>query len=291
MTLRSAARCLALLACLGIFASLQSAAAFAHTGEFAKFNYCPSTNTEVKKCLYSVVEGGEVVLGSKKVPIVNPVVLQGGYGKPNSETFISKFFAATNGVTLSKASQPVPGGLLGIVPPEKSPFLVKQLSKFFFENGLTGVNSTLELALPASEIQISERHQLFQEGTALRLPVKVHLENPFLGSNCYVGSSGSPIWLNLTTGTTAPPAPNTPISGAVGSGSLLEEESILKYSGVKLVDNSWSAPAASGCGGILSFLVNPIINTMIGLPSAAGHNTAIQNVSLYSSPAPTVNAH
>lgn len=291
MSLRRSARGAALLVCVGLLASIHATAAFAHTGEFAKFNYCPSTNTEVKKCLYSVVEGGEFVLGSKKVPIVNPVTLQGGYGKVNPETLISKFYEATNGVTLSKTPEPVPGGLLGIVPPEKSPWIVKQLSKFFFENGLTGVNSTLELALPASEITISERAQLFQEGTALRLPVKVHLENPFLGSTCYVGSSTSPIWLNLTTGTTAPPSPNQPITGAVGTGSLLEGETILKYTGIKLVDNAWSAPTASGCGGILSFLVNPIINSMIGLPSASGHNTAIQNVTLYSSPTKTVNAH
>src|SRR5690242_9092938 len=110
MKLRSGARCFALLTCLGLLMGLSATAASAHTGEFAKFNYCPSTNTEVYKCLYSTVEGGEVVLGTKKVPIVNPVVLQGGYSKASKATsFISKFFAATNGQTLSKTPQPVPG--------------------------------------------------------------------------------------------------------------------------------------------------------------------------------------
>ena len=238
MTLRSGARCLALLACLGVLAGLQAAAASAHEGEFARFNYCPSTNEAVKRCLYSVTEGGEVVLGNEKVPIENPVTLQGGYGKVNSETHLSPFFEATNGVTLSKTPQSVPGGLLGIVPPEKSPWIVKQLSKFFFENSLTGVNATLELAKPASEIQISEAHLLFQEEAALKLPVKVHLENPFLGSGCYVGSSSSPIWWNLTTGTTEPPAPNEPISGSAGEGEFLESGTILKLTGNKLVDNA-----------------------------------------------------
>ena len=111
-----------------------SSSALAHTGEFAKFNYCPSTNAEVKKCLYSQTVGGSIVLGKKTTPIENVVTLQGGYGKPNAETHISKFFEATNGITLSKTPQNVPGGLLGIVPPESSPFLVKLLSKFFFEN-------------------------------------------------------------------------------------------------------------------------------------------------------------
>jgi hypothetical protein len=47
--------------------------------------------------------------------------------------------------------------------------------------------------------------------------VKVRLENPFLGSECYVGSNSSPVVLNLTTGTTSPPAPNKPIKGTVGN--------------------------------------------------------------------------
>ncbi|MBS1890281.1 MAG: hypothetical protein JST59_03245, partial [Actinobacteria bacterium] len=256
-----------------------------------KFNFCPSTNPEVNKCLNAVTSGGEIVLGNKKVPIVHPVTLQGGYSFPNEETFVSKFFAATNGETLSKTPQAVPGGLLGIVPPESSPPLVKALSAFFFENGLTGVNATLELAKPASEIQLSELNLLFEEGVALKLPVKVHLENPFLGKSCYVGSSTSPMIWNLTTGKTSPPGPNTSISGAGGVLELKEGAEIAQINGTKLVDNAWSAPMASGCGGILSFLVNPIINAQIGLPAAAGKNTAILNNTLTIARAEAVNAH
>jgi hypothetical protein len=243
------------------------------TGEFTKFQFCPWTNPEVTRCINSLNTGGEVVLGNKKTPIVNPVTLQGGYSTP--EEGPSKFFAATNGVTLSKAAQPVPGGLLGIVPPESSPPLVKALSKFFFENGLTGVNSVLELAKPASEIKISQDALAEGVGVALKLPVKIKLENPFLGKNCYVGSSSSPVYWNLTSGTTSPPGPNTPISGFPGEIEFLEEGRILGLSKSKLVDNAWAAPSASGCGGILSFLVNPIINGQVGLPAAAGRNTAI----------------
>lgn len=264
-----AALCVVALAALG-FAGNASAKL---TGEFIRFEQCPYTNLEVKKCIYSPTEGGEVVLGTKKVPITKTAVLQGGFAKP-VEGF-SKFFEAKNGITLSKAAQSVPGGLLGIVPPEKSPPLVKALSAFFFENALTGVNSTLELAKPASEIRISEVHLAEEIGVALKLPVRVHLENPFLGKSCYVGSSGTPLQWELTTGATAPPGPNTSIHGAHGTVELFEEGSVLKLTGSELVDNAWSAPAASGCGGILSFLVNPIINAQIGLPSAAGKNSAV----------------
>jgi hypothetical protein len=283
------------IGCRGVLGAAVAAlcvpgAALAHTGDFAKFNQCPSTTTGVVHCLYSVTHSGEIVLGTKKTPIEHAVTLQGGYSEENAEGF-STFYAASNGETLSKTPQAVPGGLLGIVPPESSPPLVKLLSKWFFENSVTGVNATLELAKPASEIKLSNFNLLVEEGTALYLPVKVHLENPFLGSKCYVGSSTSPIIWNLTTGTTSPPAPNTPITGKPGFVELKDNFELAELTENSLVDNAWSAPTASGCGGIISFLVNPIINTMIGLPSAAGHNTAILNNTIDTATVGSVNAH
>jgi hypothetical protein len=266
------------------------AGAFAHTGAFAKFNFCPSTTSGVRKCLYSVTNSGTIILGKKTTPIVNPVTLQGGFSEENAEGN-SSFFAATNGITLSKTAQPVPGGLLGIVPPESSPPLVKLLSKFFFENSITGVNATLELAKPASEIVLSEFNLLIGEGTALKLPVKVHLENPFLGSACYVGSSGSPLIWNLTTGTTAPKAPNTPITGKPGFVELKENFELVELTSNELVENNWSAPEATGCGGILSFLVDPVINSILGLPAAAGTNTSILKNTIDVATSASVNAH
>lgn len=282
--------------CMASLATVVAAVGFAssasaHTGEFAKFDYCPSTTTGVTKCLYAVTTGGKVVLGKKTVPIVNPAVLQGGFSKPTEGT--STFFAATNGVTLSKAPQPVPGGLAGLVNcKEISDFFLRIACEATFENGLTGVNATLELARPASEIRISQSNLANEEGVALKLPVKVHLENPFLGSTCYVGSSSSPIILNLTTSATAPPPPNTSIHGKVGEIEFKEEGEILHSANNELVDNAWSAPGASGCGGFLvELLLNPIINSTVGVPAAAGKNTAILKNNLDVATAFSVNNH
>jgi hypothetical protein len=275
---------------VGVAALCVPAAASAHTGDFARFNQCPSTTTGVKHCLYSVTNGGKITLGKKETPIVNKVTLQGGYGEENAAGF-SKFYAASNGETLSKTPQPVPGGLLGIVPPESSPPLVKLLSKFFFENKLTGVNATLELAKPASEIELNNVNLEIGEETALKLPVKVHLENPFLGSSCYVGSSSSPIIWNLTTGTTNPPKPNSPITGKPGFVHLKDEFEIVELTENVLVENAWAAPAATGCGGVISFLVDPVIDSMIGLPASAGNNTAILENTIASATVGSVNAH
>jgi len=262
------------------------------TGEFTKFEFCPYKTAGVDRCINSLTTGGEVILGTKKVTLEKPVTLQGGYttqAAEGPEAGFAKFVAATNGITLSKAAQNVPGGLLGIVPPEKSPALVKALSAFFFENALTGVNSTLELAKPASEIRISENHLAEAEGVALKLPVMLHLENPFLGKSCFVGSSSSPIKWELTTGVTSPPKPNEPITGTTGEVEFFEGARILKLKNAELVDNAWSAPSASGCGGILAFLVNPIINAQIGLPSPAGKNTARLINTIYEATAFAVN--
>jgi hypothetical protein len=270
------------LAALGLAGSAQAKL----IGEFTKFANCPYKNAESKKCLYSITESGEVVLGKKVVPIEKQVILQGAVAAVGEDEF-GKFVEATNGITLSKAPQNVPGGLLGIVPDASSPFLVKALIKFFLENKLTGVSSTLELAKAASSIRVSENHLAAQEGIALEMPVKVHLENPFLGKNCYVGSSTSPITLKLTTGTTSPPAPNKAITGSGGELTFLEGVRIARLDKNVLVDNSWSAPAPTGCGGILSFLVTPIIKAQLGTTSA-GYNTAILKNTIYLSAAAAV---
>jgi len=246
------------------------------TGAYTQFAQCPYTNPEVKKCLYSPTEGGEVVLGSKKVPIVNPAYLQGGFGKANPETKFSTFYAATNGITLSKAAQPVPGGLAGLVNcKEISNIILRATCELTFENGLTGVNSTLELALPPSAIQISEAHLGEEIGVALKMPVRAHLENPLLGSECYVGSASAPIWWELTSGFTEPPPPNKSIRGSAGELELLEEGAVLQLLNAELVDNAWAAPGTNGCGGVFAFILDPIVSASAGLPSAAGKNTAI----------------
>lgn len=275
-----------IIAALAVLAFAGSAQAKL-VGEFTKFENCDWKNPEVFKCIYAVTTGGTVVMGSKKVPIVNPVTLQGGYSGPNASN-ISKFYGATKGDTLEKAGQPLPGGLAGLVNcPEISNFILRALCKATFENGFTGVNTVLELAKPPSAIEISEFNLAHREGVALKLPIKVHLENPLLGSNCYVGSEGSPIIWNLTTGKTAPPPPNTSIEGKVGEASFREEGLIYHLEKSELVDNAWAAPSTTGCGGIFSFILDPIVSLASGLPAAAGKNSAVlvNTVDLVSTPA------
>lgn len=258
------------------------------TGEFAPFAECPLSNAETNSCVVATTESGEFIVGKEKVPIVNTITLQGGLHETEEETF--QFIGAEGGNTLSKTPQKVPGGLSGLVKcNEISNFIERVACEVVFENGVTGVNATTELAAPASDIGINIFNLLLQEGTALALPVKVHLENPLLGSSCYIGSNSAPIVIDLTTGTTSPPPPNKPITGNPGTA----EESpggVLTLKGNELVNNSFAAPGAEGCGGIFSFLLDPIVDSKLGLPSAAGHNLAVLKGTLKQASAAAVKA-
>jgi hypothetical protein len=256
------------LAALVVLALAPSAIAASHhpKGEFANFGECPLNNPETQNCVYSLSSGGLFKVGKKTVPLVNPVTLQGG-GKGSGEE--PQFFGAENGETLSKTAQPVPGGLLGITAPTWWPGFVQTWFNNLVNEGFTGVTATVELAKPATAIKLNVNNLLAQEGTALGLPVKVKLSNAILGSNCYLGSNSNPIQINFTTGTSGS------LTGAVGELSLNESFTLATIKGGKLVNNSFTAPGVSGCGGIFSIFVDPLVNTILGVPSASGVNSAV----------------
>lgn len=231
---------------------LFAALAFAPTaiakpkGEFAVFANCPLSTPGVNECVYSQSTGGELAFGTMKVPIMKPITLQGGLiVTEKGETFVN----ATEGMTLSKTPENVPGGFEGLA-----------------------VTVTLELV---GTVAMSRSNLAAGKGVALTLPVRAHLNNPFFGETCFIGSSTSPITLNLTTGATSPPPPNKSIKGSPGTLETREEGTLRVYAGDVLVDNAFSVPGAKGCGGAFEAIINPIINSKFGLPSAAGHNSTI----------------
>jgi len=258
-----------------------TSASAALTGEYARFATCPLSNPEVGTCLYAETRSGSFTIGNKAVPIKNPVVLKGGLIPPPAESNTSTLVAPTDGVVLSKTPQPVPGGLLGVTAPTWWPQILRDLFNETINNGFTGVTSTLELAGPPSSVKVSLLAAFTGNGTAISMPVKVKLSNPFLGNNCYIGSNSNPIKLNLTAGTTSPPPPNQPITGSTGVPELLQE-GLLAVTNNRLVDNAFAAPGANGCGGILfSWAVDPFVNSIVGVPSPAGTNTAILEGTTY----------
>lgn len=265
------------VAALALLIPVASASA-APKGEFVNFAQCPLSNPSLSACIFSKSTGGEVKTGAKTVPVQNPQVLQGGLQYLEGDILGKlNFLPAANGQTLVPTPQPVPGGLTGIVAPTWWPKFVQDWFNGLINEGFTGVTATVELAGPVSAIKLNVLNSLIQNGIALEMPVKIKLGNAILGNSCYIGSNSSPITWKLTTGTTAPPAPNKPITGAAGEFGTNEAGTIARVTGSKLVDNAFSVPGANGCGGIFSFLVDPLVNSTIGVPSAAGNNSAILN--------------
>jgi hypothetical protein len=258
-------------AALALLALPGAALASSHnpTGEFEQFGECPLNRVTITDCVFSVSGGGEFTVGKKTVPLVNPVTLQGGFEGEGEEV---DFYGAENGETLSKTPQPVPGGLLGIVAPSWWPKFLQNWFNEQINNGLTGVTATVELTGPSkglTNVALSTENLLFEEGTALGLPAKIKLSNPILGSNCYIGSESHPVQLNFTTGESGS------LTGAVGNVEFNKAFTLITISGGRLVDGLYAAPGASGCGGIFSFFIDPLVNSILGIPSGSGSNAAV----------------
>jgi hypothetical protein len=268
---------------LGVLALAPSAMASSHNpkGEYAQFAECPLNNAKVTECIYSLTNGGSFTVGKKTVPLVNPVTLQGGAYLEGEKTV---FVGAENGDTLSKTPQPVPGGLLGITAPTWWPKFIQDWFNGLINQGFTGVTATVELAAPASSITLNTNNLINQEGTALGLPSKVKLDNAILGSNCYIGSNSKPIQIDFTTGKSGS------LEGAVGTITFNESFTIVTISGGKLVNGTFAAPGASGCGGIFSLFVDPLVNSILGTPSPSGKNSAVLEGKLQAADAGSVKA-
>jgi hypothetical protein len=242
-TLSTAAGLIAVFATLAV---ASPAMAGKPKGEFASFNDCPLGTTGVNYCVYDKFTGGELVFGKMDVPIKSTIVLQGGLiVTEKEETFVE----TTEGATLSKTAEEVSGG---------------------FDSST--VTLTLELV---GAVALSRSKLAAGEGTALELPVRAHLKSESFGEECFVGSSAKPITLNLTTGSTSPPAPNKSITGSPGEKESKEEGTLVIYKDDALVENAFAVPAAAGCGGSEKEIINPLVNSYFGLPAAAGHNSAI----------------
>jgi hypothetical protein len=289
-TLCIVAALIAPLASLGVVAP---ALAKEPTGVYAVYKQCPRFTAVAALCQYSQITSGEVTLNGLTVPITNTITFQGGItpvfseGAGEEASNEVSFVEALNGETFSKTPQEIPGGLSALIncnDIKGRGFLTgvrrsacrATLGNPWLPRHFRAAYETTELAEPASEIKLNRVNAIGKEGTALWLPVRFHLENPLLGKNCYIGSSTNPIVLNLTTGVTSPPPPNKPISGSIGAIEFLEEGAAILVKQITSVDNTFAAPAATGCGGgPLSSLIDQLINEKIGLPSPAGYNTVI----------------
>jgi len=243
-------------------------------GFYTGMGTCPTSSPQMQNadngavgCVVATIGGGSMTIGGVTVPLTSAITTKFGIDWANNGPSVT--FPDGNEASIFSTVAPTDGNELSSAPLDVP---IPGLANYF--PGVTSAIVQVQLAGPITAftpLATGENYPLFQ------LPLEFHLLNVFLGLNCYVGTSGDPILLQPTTGTTSPPAPNQPISGDTGTVSLSSDPTghqdlLAGFSGATLVDNSFAVPAATGCGiaGSLDWLVD----LLFGLGSGAGHNTA-----------------
>jgi hypothetical protein len=231
----------------------------------AEFAHCPVDVKAVATCLFSSTTGTTFQIGSTTVSSTSPTTVS--LGLVNT----------------------APGQLTAVLPDDGTPALSSPA--IALPGGLTGVSG-----LGSGDLAVSVTPQLVElptinlgnlllaKGPGLTLPIDVLVSTPSgaLGSECTIADPAEPITLNLTTGTTDPPPPNTPITGAVGT-LTSTNKGLLTDADMSLVDNAFAVPGADNCGP--GGIVDEVLDLDKGLPSAAGSNSAVLSGSSYMAPA------
>jgi hypothetical protein len=238
----------------------------------AKFANCPVDNPAVTLCLFSKTSSTTFQIGSTTVSSTSPSKIS--LGLIQTDSGFTTVLPDNGTQALTSPAIPLPGGLLGI---PGAP-----------DGGALQVNVTPQLVgLPV----VNLIGLLTQTGPGLTLPIDVQVSNTLinlLGSNCSIADAANPITLNLTTGTTSPPPPNTPITGSLGTLSS-HANGVTKISGMSLVDNAFAVPGAYNCG--TDGALDEILDVDKSLPSAAGTNAAILSGKSYTAPASLIRSY
>ncbi len=240
------------------------------TGPYTGMGNCPLSSAAMQNslnpqvgCVVSVTHTGSFTIGTTTVPLNSAITLQFGVYWDKSQPVVN--FPDGSSANQYATVAPTNAPLLSAKPAQ---ITIPGIANFL--PGITSVFAQVELAGPITDftpLAAGESYPVF------KLPVKLHLYNAFFGGNCYIGSDSSPIVLSPNTGTTAPPPPAPPMTGDPGTISVASDPNghdtvIASFTGAKLVDNTFNVPGASGCG--LWGSLDPIINLVMGIPSAAG---------------------
>jgi len=263
---------------LVVFAALAvagQASAATLSGPWAPFTNCPVNDpafvnyphtTYGSSCVAESSLSGSLTIG-KTIVQTGSTSLQ--FGVPGSEAgkSVAGFIVpASDNQTLVAAPAQVPGGLLGLMCPSNV-LVVSALCDEAMNNGLNQVTATAELA--ATPTTFYELNGMSTGAPILTLPIKIQLQNPLLGSSCYIGSDQEPIVLR----------PETTVRGTLGHVVLDPNGypvTFLTISGATQGDSTFAVPGTSGCGGaLLSPVVDRAINLKQGLPSPAGNNDLV----------------
>ncbi|WP_328333699.1 MULTISPECIES: hypothetical protein [unclassified Streptomyces] len=243
-------------------------------GSWAPFSRCPvdapamlaaDGQNDTALCVSSHSANGSIKLGNSVVPTGASDLQLGVITHPDgSSTLVSP----AGGALVADSAQ-LPGGLLGLMCPSNVP-VVSGICKQITDNTLNRVTATIE------SVNNPSGFTLLAGATTgkpiVTLPVRIHLQNPFLGDKCYIGTSSDPILLrpqNLTA-----PTPGTEAFDADGTADPDGALGRINLVGANQGDSSYAVPGASGCG---LDLLNWAVNLKTALPSPSGRNSVTLN--------------
>jgi hypothetical protein len=190
-------------AMLATVVSVGSASAVTLKGEWAPFNRCPVENPvllganynegTLAVCMAVDSPSGSMTVGNLSLT-TGPSSTQMGVSGVGS-TFSA---VAPRGSATVATPAEVPGGLVALVCPKgadlKGDICTEAASR---PRRLNTVTSTLESAGAPANLNL---FAALEVGVPIiTLPVKLHLQNPILGPNCYIGSNAHPILLQPAT--------------------------------------------------------------------------------------------
>jgi hypothetical protein len=256
----------------GLLVPAGSASAQTLNGIWGPFTRCPVDSAQMlaadgvsadPACIAASSPSGEIKLGNS-VQTTGGTNLQLGATINNQSQF--SLVSPPGGALIAEPVN-VEGGLLGLMCPSDVP-LVSAICAGLVGSPLNAVTATVE---PAGEPSNFSRPAALQQGQPIiTLPVKVHLENPVLGPNCYIGSNSDPIVLRPQN--TTRPA----LAAALGDldGTPNPTGRLARITGTSTQgDSTFAVPAARGCG--LLGVLDAAVNLQQGLPSPSGNNYLI----------------
>jgi len=263
---------IALIAMLG----LASTALAVQTSQYDPFSRCPTAApalnepaSEVAICAAGVAQKGALKIGALTIPL---------------SRFDVQF--GTTGLGVEEPDCPEPGLCFGRAPgtttiaSAPSVLRVNPSGREHEKGDGKGVSMKVTIESAGDIRALSPGFIFGLPVPVYELPIKLHIEAPWVGKNCYVGSDDKPILLT-------PFAVGEPTSiDIIGDPNGFNTE-VLTLTGIPLADEAIALPAAKRCGHGLykeqqsQKQADILVNDLLGLPSPSGANEVVlQNTDL-----------
>jgi hypothetical protein len=257
-------------------------------GIYAPFTNCPLNNPAMHEvlpltdnggglaaCIAGNATTGSITIGNITTSVVQPVNVQFGFFIPPHDINFSPPPAvpplAGPSAILTTKPDPLPVTLTQALGCPSNDATVENLCQQAQTRGgiYNKVSALAQEAGPITGFNVFNWTQ----------PVKFHLINPLLGSNCYIGSDDDPV----VTHPSLSLGPGGGIFEEVDPAPTVHPDTfVLGITGASASDSTFSAPGVIGCGpgGVANVAVDEAIDATSGLPAASGNSLTLNGTFL-----------